>query len=1050
MDNNNSYAQRAMQRPITYRSPDGRLRHAYPTELHINEVKLLHNRTRLDQLANKLLNDDTYILMDTTYVSPIKQARAMRTRASHYGGNANNQHNHNLVDEMDSSFGGVALTFASGLRVPDPVSLLSKGTKLLVSPIHTEEAVSRSTIKNNSSVDDDATSPSRRRHQTQMPAPSPIKSPRSTNKIQLAPLGMRHSIAMQARKPNIDTSTADISSALVEWRIPTRLYVWGGGSKGQLGVGAFEGRSAVQNTTHPMRILIGKEKDNEEDNTNDPSKAEATPIKVACGRDVTAVIDNFRRVWVTGDGWLGRGVRERSHIPVLVQGLGGSISVNEIACGHGFFICCTIEGTVYVWGENLTLQALGSVNKEFRRDGLGVGKITNAANNKDTTNTGHPLGLAGGELPRVPTPKQIPGFPEPIVSVAAGEGHLVALSNAGVVYTWGAGTSGACGHGNLDHCYTPKAIKLYPKRTRDPTAINYGQGDPGEASISEDHGERRNSFGSMMSSPFSVAGGQSVYNSARSTVSAAKSKHQRSPSPTKTITSPVQSSGTSNSTVVEENRSACAISAGSHHTAVLALDGTVHVFGFAENGRLGLGVDRSIAISKPTQIRGLPTMVSVACGGAHTLFLSADGRVYACGDNTFGACGLNTRIYRSTGEYKPGMTLEDEEDDDDIDNPRRAEAEAKVLVPRQVYTPAFGNVLVTKIYAGARNSAAVSIDGKLWAWGLNTEGGCGTGNDTTTPEPIRVARFREIRVVHTALGDVHGAAVCSRSRITASNAGSLIASLEHEDQGAGEAGLSLKLRRVRRQQLNIRRKAIAYAASMRRRQARRARRKALRKALTTSMALDKYRYNSALKAVAEANASIAANETTAIAPRLGSNKHTMYNNKRFDNNGYQGKDGEESLGYDSDSTINHINNTVEDPKHRRAFAKRYASVAARRRALGAWELDPDDAEYGKNAAAYLVQSMFRRWIYRIKQVQRAHMMKLGMNTNTNNNRSNQYRTNDPDNDRLSIRPISNSMNNNAASLPSPGTTTRALQLQQLHALGFKPGGIGGSSTSSYL
>lgn len=1047
MDGSPSYSQRALQRPITYRSPDGRLRQAYPTDLHINEVKLLHNRTRLDQLANKLLKDDTFVLMDTTYVSPIKQARAMRTRASRYGGGNAGNANMNADDELDSSFGGLALAFPSGQRVPDPVNILSKGTKLLVSSV-SEEAVSRSSIKNPVIKDNDISLPNRRSI-SQLRTSSPLAlSPRS--KIQLAPIGTRHSLAIQSRKPNIDTNISDVSSALVEWRIPTRLYVWGSGAKGQLGVGAFDGRSAVQNTNYPMRVAIGlsspdKDESEESHGSNPKDFEEVTPINVACGRTVTAIIDNFRRVWVTGDGLLGRGVRERSHIPVMVQGFGGTISVNEVSCGHGFFICSTIEGAVYVWGENLTLQALGSVNKEFRRDGLGVGKMNNTnnlSNSKESNSTGHPLGLPGGELPRVLTPKQIPGFPDPIVSVAAGEGHMVALSSTGIVYTWGAGTSGACGHGNLDHCWLPKPIKLHPKRTRDPTAINYGQMDPGEAMYHQTDyqggNERRGSFGSMMSSPLSLAGGPSIYNSAQSTVSGTKHKKGSSSTSSPERNSPTGKSGSSSSssTVVEESRSACAISAGSHHTAVLALDGTVHIFGFAENGRLGLGIDRSMAIAKPTQIRGLPTMVGIACGGAHTVFLSSEGRVYACGDNSFGACGINTRIYRSTGEYKPGMD-DDDEEDDLLNKPGRAEAEAKVLVPRQIFSPAFGNVLVTKIYAGARNSAAVSIDGKLWAWGLNTEGGCGTGNDTTTPEPIRVARFRDIRVVHTSLGDAHGASICSRSRITASNAGSIIASLDNEDQGAGEASLSLKLRRARRQQLNVRRKAIAYAASMRRRQARRARRKALRKALTTTMNMDKHRYTSALKAVAEANASIAANDTTALAPRLFRNGSN---------------DDDESLGYQSDNSSMNLNSTHDDnnPTHRRAFARRYASVAAKRRALGAWELDPDDAEYGKNAAAYLIQSMFRRWLYRLKRVQRAHMMNLGLHPTETRNRY-QSHASDSGTARPTIRPVTNTSqdyngNGNLAS-PSPGTTTRALQLQQLHALGFKPGGKGGASYS---
>jgi len=38
-----------------------------------------------------------------------------------------------------------------------------------------------------------------------------------------------------------------------------------------------------------------------------------------------------------------------------------------------------------------------------------------------------------------------------VVSVAAGDGHMVALSASGVVFTWGDGKAGACGHGGRIH-----------------------------------------------------------------------------------------------------------------------------------------------------------------------------------------------------------------------------------------------------------------------------------------------------------------------------------------------------------------------------------------------------------------------------------------------------------------------------------------------------------------------------------------------------------------------------------------------------------------------
>jgi len=38
----------------------------------------------------------------------------------------------------------------------------------------------------------------------------------------------------------------------------------------------------------------------------------------------------------------------------------------------------------------------------------------------------------------------------------------------------------------------------------------------------------------------------------------------------------------------------------------------------------------------------------------------------------------------------------------------------------------------------------------------------------------------------------------------------------------------------------------------------------------------------------------------------------------------------------------------------------------------AWELDPDNAEYGKNAAASVVQGLFKAWLALVQRYRRAH------------------------------------------------------------------------------
>jgi alpha-tubulin suppressor-like RCC1 family protein len=1017
MEPGGGFLQQAQARPMVYRSPHGARQAAAPQDLKAAQS----SRARLDALAGRLLADDTFFLIDTARVSPAKQARALRARMARFGasggpvvqpdsgdeeeaalargGGARRRRGGDGDDEDDDDdgdgdrpvhagslraarFGGVSLSSQLGNPITDAASALRRGARLRVSPIRGSGGGDGSggLVGSASSAAASSSSP----------------AGRSPHRLQLAPLpGRSPSYAHKpsARGPAIDASSSEISGALVEWRAPTRLYVWGGGPKGQLGVGALDGRATSTRMSVPVRIQVG------------------TPIRVSCGRDATAIVDSQRRLWTCGDGWLGRGVKERTHVPVLLPTTGGPMSIVEVACGHGFFVACTVDGAVVVWGENLTMAALAGSSKEFRKDGLGIGRAAAphspaaaaassssgggaagaesapassprvpAVAGAGLTAHGHPLGLTPGELTRVPAPKFVPGFfggptpasPSPsgpsgdvVISVAAGEGHMVAMTAAGHVFTWGAGTSGACGHGTLEHCYSPRRIRLRPRRVRDPTATPWASTAIGEdAAAEEDEGlgsGRRGSFGSLMSSgasmaaPASSAGGRS---------------------PTGADKGGGGGGGGGTTSAAEEGRQACSIAAGAHHTAVLALDGTVHVFGFAEGGRLGLGLDRAVAVSRPTQLRSLPTLVAVACGDAHTLLLSADGRVYACGDNVFGACGINTRLFGAAAAAAadralPGFGSGGEgglqgmgagalTDD-------KVVAEARVLAPRQVFTPAFANIMVTRIMAGARHSAAVSVDGKMWMWGLNTEGCCGNGDDNTTPEPTRVARFKELRVVQASLGGVHTGAIVSRGRV--GNANTALASLDQDDGGGGgatalEPPLSLKLRRARRQALNIRKKAVAYAASMRRRQARRARRKALRKAVTTGleereragmggMGGGRGHYRGAIAVMQSATDAEAADAAAAAAAAAAASSAAS-SGGGYDSDGYGSAGGESSY--------------APGPS---AFSRRYANAAAARRARGMWELDPDDAEYGKNAAAYLIQTMCRKWIYTVRRRKRA-------------------------------------------------------------------------------
>ncbi|EPY27264.1 regulator of chromosome condensation [Strigomonas culicis] len=80
--------------------------------------------------------------------------------------------------------------------------------------------------------------------------------------------------------------------------------------------------------------------------------------------------------------------------------------------------------------------------------------------------------------------------------------------------------------------------------------------------------------------------------------------------------------------------------AGPWHFAAVTKEGRVYTWGLGNNGRLGHG-DEADQIP-PTLVEALreKKVIEVACGSFHTVFVTADGEAYACGDNEGAQCGV--------------------------------------------------------------------------------------------------------------------------------------------------------------------------------------------------------------------------------------------------------------------------------------------------------------------------------------------------------------------------------------------------------------------------
>ena len=171
-----------------------------------------------------------------------------------------------------------------------------------------------------------------------------------------------------------------------------------------------------------------------------------------------------------------------------------------------------------------------------------------------------------------------------------------------------------------------------------------------------------------------------------------------------------------------QGRKVLQVAAGGGHTMCVTEGGAVFAFGYNDIGQLGAG-DRENRLV-PTLLRGElenKSVVQVAAGWSHTVFVTGSGLVYACGDNGNGQL--------------TGYT-EDR------------------LVPTLVTGQLQGKTAVY-IAAGDQHTLCITADGSLFSWGSNANGQLGVGDTENSHVPALVTGLQGKRVVHVAAGEHH-------------------------------------------------------------------------------------------------------------------------------------------------------------------------------------------------------------------------------------------------------------------------------------------------------
>ncbi|XP_025067554.1 RCC1 and BTB domain-containing protein 2 isoform X2 [Alligator sinensis] len=95
------------------------------------------------------------------------------------------------------------------------------------------------------------------------------------------------------------------------------------------------------------------------------------------------------------------------------------------------------------------------------------------------------------------------------------------------------------------------------------------------------------------------------------------------------------------------NKKVIEVTCGSHHSMVLTSDGEVYAWGYNGNGQLGLGnTGNQPTPCRIAALQGIRVQ-QVACGYAHTLVLTDEGRIYAWGANSYGQLGIGNKNNQS-------------------------------------------------------------------------------------------------------------------------------------------------------------------------------------------------------------------------------------------------------------------------------------------------------------------------------------------------------------------------------------------------------------------
>ncbi|VEN73241.1 hypothetical protein EPICR_140002 [Candidatus Desulfarcum epimagneticum] len=401
------------------------------------------------------------------------------------------------------------------------------------------------------------------------------------------------------------------------------VFAWGGNSLGQLGNGEVDARGVME-------------------------------VGVGCESIFGAKRDGSLWAWGRNThNSLGINSTKDQTFPVQVPGIGGEGTLKGVKAvdgmkgwdsnTHAFGLALLKTGRVCAWGGNNYGQ-------------LGVG---------NTTRQNHPVYVMKDE-------NNV--FEQNAIKAAAGELHGAALTEDGLVYSWGYNHHGELGIGdNKQGYYYPQKVDI--DKATDITACQHNI-----FIIKED--------GTLWGTGYNLNG----------ELGQGDTRHRNTF---------IQVPGLER---------IVAIAGGGHH--IMALDAHGRVWAWGDNHRSQLGNNTTTDQKSPVRVVSpagsvgdfLEDIVAISAGNWHSMAVKEDGTVWCWGENNNGRLGY--AVSGDVNQKRPGQV-------------RYGDESAFLLGIRRAF-------------AGYHTSFALDEDGTLWSWGAGNNGERGDGETHEQTYPVKV------------------------------------------------------------------------------------------------------------------------------------------------------------------------------------------------------------------------------------------------------------------------------------------------------------------------